>query len=108
MANPSNSNITASDIQKLLDELYFVPVWRSDDEVIQPVVGTPFSPKSPPVCPMVKTYNLLLFVNLYVARESFRGVISRPLLRNLCFASRKCTEALDYQFYVFGRFQPWA
>lgn len=61
MANPSNPNITASVIHKLLDELYFVPVWRSDDEVIQPIVGKPFSPKSPPVCPMVRFYLLLNF-----------------------------------------------
>lgn len=59
MGNPINPNTTASDIHKLLDELYFVPVWRSEDEVIQPVVGKPFSPKSPPVCPMVRIYNSL-------------------------------------------------
>lgn len=43
----------SKEIHKLLDELFYVPVWRSEEDVMQPIIGKPFSPKSPPVYPLV-------------------------------------------------------
>jgi len=35
-----------NDILHLLENRYFVPMWKSDDECVQPSIGKPFSPKS--------------------------------------------------------------
>lgn len=34
------------DILNLLENGYFVPMWKSDDDCDQPVIGKPFSPKN--------------------------------------------------------------
>jgi hypothetical protein len=36
-----------NDILNLLEIGYFVPMWKSDDDCDQPLIGRPFSPKSP-------------------------------------------------------------
>jgi len=35
-----------NDILSLLENGYFVPMWKSNDECVQPLIGKPFSPKS--------------------------------------------------------------
>ncbi|XP_066999706.2 ankyrin repeat and LEM domain-containing protein 2 homolog [Anabrus simplex] len=36
------------EIMDLLEEHYYIPVWRSEDNSVQPTVGTPFKPSAPP------------------------------------------------------------
>lgn len=43
-----------NDILNLLENGYFVPMWKSDDDCIQPSIGKPFSPKSSTVFPMIQ------------------------------------------------------
>lgn len=41
-----NNKETYNDILNLLENGYFVPMWKSDDDCVQPTIGKPFSPKS--------------------------------------------------------------
>lgn len=46
---PNAGEELKSEIVALLQNDYYVPVLRADDNSVQPIVGTPFSPKEPPV-----------------------------------------------------------
>ncbi|XP_026822178.1 ankyrin repeat and LEM domain-containing protein 2 [Rhopalosiphum maidis] len=41
-----NNKEMYNDILHLLENGYFVPMWKSDDDCVQPTIGKPFSPKS--------------------------------------------------------------
>lgn len=43
-----------NDILNLLENGYFVPMWKSDDDCIQPTIGKPFSPKSSTILPTIQ------------------------------------------------------
>lgn len=43
-----------NDILGLLENGYFVPMWKSDDECVQPSIGKPFSPKSSNIFPTLQ------------------------------------------------------
>ncbi|XP_063979579.1 ankyrin repeat and LEM domain-containing protein 2 [Diachasmimorpha longicaudata] len=38
----------ARDIRMLFEHQYYVPVWRAEDNSLQPTIGMPFSPSNPP------------------------------------------------------------
>lgn len=43
-----------NEILNLLENAYFVPMWKSDDDCDQPKIGRPFSPKSPTIFPTIQ------------------------------------------------------
>lgn len=42
------------DINNLIENGYFVPMWKSDDDCVQPTIGKPFSPKSSSMFPTLQ------------------------------------------------------
>lgn len=46
-----NNKEMYNDILHLLENGYFVPMWKSDDDCVQPTIGKPFSPKSLTIFP---------------------------------------------------------
>ncbi|KAK0162826.1 hypothetical protein PV327_006570 [Microctonus hyperodae] len=48
MRRCQNDEILKKDIKLYLEDQYYVPVLRSEDNTIQPQIGQPFSPTSPP------------------------------------------------------------
>ncbi|XP_050308112.1 ankyrin repeat and LEM domain-containing protein 2 homolog isoform X2 [Anthonomus grandis grandis] len=48
-ADPKTPAFVKKKIQQLLCDNYYVPVLRTEDNTLPPVVGVPFSPTSPPV-----------------------------------------------------------
>lgn len=49
-----------NDILNLIENGYFVPMWKSDDDCIQPTIGKPFSPKSSPIFPISQVVIIIL------------------------------------------------
>lgn len=50
-----DAKIFSEEIAGLLEDNFYVPVLRSEDNCAPPIIGTPFSPTSPPV-------NILKFI----------------------------------------------
>ncbi|CAG9762865.1 unnamed protein product [Ceutorhynchus assimilis] len=48
-ADPKTPKDVCKRIQQMLDDNYYVPVLRTDDNTLPPLVGHPFSPTSPPL-----------------------------------------------------------
>lgn len=51
-----------NDIFNLLENGYFVPMWKSDDDCVQPTIGKPFSPKSSTIFPTLQVDQILLLI----------------------------------------------
>ncbi|XP_050546635.1 ankyrin repeat and LEM domain-containing protein 2 homolog isoform X2 [Daktulosphaira vitifoliae] len=47
-----------NEILNLLEDVFFVPMWKSDDNCIQPTIGKPFSPKSSPIISITQFENV--------------------------------------------------
>lgn len=43
-----------NNILNLIEGGYFVPMWKSNDDCVQPIIGKPFTPKSPTVFPILQ------------------------------------------------------
>lgn len=53
-----------NDILNLLEDGFFVPMWKSDDDCIEPTIGKPFSPKSSTLFPTPQVKIILCLLNL--------------------------------------------
>lgn len=53
------------DILNLLENGYFVPMWKSDDDCVQPTIGKPFSPKTSTVFSTLQVITAKRFMNNY-------------------------------------------
>lgn len=55
-----SSQALVNKIASLLEDRFYVPVLRSEDNCVQPTIGEPFSPSSPPVSFHVHFYYIFL------------------------------------------------
>ncbi|XP_060872004.1 ankyrin repeat and LEM domain-containing protein 2 [Metopolophium dirhodum] len=53
-----NNKEMYNDILHLIENGFFVPMWKSDDDCAQPTIGKPFSPKSSTIIPPLQNDNL--------------------------------------------------
>jgi len=52
-----------NDILHLLENGFFVPMWKSEDDCVQPTIGKPFSPKSSTKIPQLEVIIIIHFKN---------------------------------------------
>ncbi|KAJ8984579.1 hypothetical protein NQ317_006041 [Molorchus minor] len=93
----ANLQILKKKIELLLQDSYYVPVLRAEDNSMPPTIGTPFSPTSPPVL-NVNPLSPRLEIHAYAGpmnkkgAEEFRRVWKTPA-RSLNFSSPEQRKA---------------
>lgn len=64
-----------NDILHLLENGYFVPMFKSDDDCVQPTIGKPFSPKSSTIIPPLQVIIIIYFKKITVKTITFYFII---------------------------------
>jgi len=70
---PNASNELKKEITALLENDFYVPVLRSADQSVQPIIGVPFSPKQPPVRHTIHS-SCFLFYFIFIFRVHFSSL----------------------------------
>jgi len=64
-----------NDILHLIENGFFVPMWKSDDDCAQPTIGKPFSPKSSTIILPLQVIIILYFKKFSINIITFYYIV---------------------------------